>query len=73
MAMKEWRHRHFAALLHTVSELSAMGAAELIESLPPSKCGFTVVPRHEKPIGFDVVCQTHDETIHSRREGGHDA
>ena len=63
------RHQSFAALLHIVDGLSAMGAAELIESLPPSRCRFTVLGRYEPPIGFDVVCQTHGETIHERREG----
>lgn len=62
------QHDDFALLLTTIDSLSAMGAAELIESLPSAQCQFQSVPRHEQPIGFDVVCQTHNETIHSRRE-----
>ena len=62
------QHADFALLLSTVENLSAMGAAELIESLPSAQCQFQSVPRHEQPIGFDVVCKTHNETIHSRRE-----
>ena len=59
------RHQLFAGLLSTVESLSAMGAAELIESLPPSECSFQAAPRDD---GFDVVCLTHNnEVIHSRR------
>ena len=61
------QHSDFAQLLSTIDSLSAMGAAELIESLPSAQCQFQAVPRCERPIGFDIVCLTHDKIIHTRK------